>query len=219
MLLAWPTEDCLLDTCRKMSTGFSQSRVFVSLSLRRRRGKTVDVPDGGKTGSWGALKLVPVEKLQTIVLLKGDLTKNLPGKNYRTLLRTVIENKCGASLTILKHNPISVLLDQAGPLVCFGCWLGCRCCVFHPGRPEAEGGLDPCRPHVIDAYNITCMDSCPFQLPSWNPLFSVLVLSATSRCPLRDVVMETQCGHKIVECFFIIWDFFLSKPFCPLSLH
>lgn len=139
-----------------------------------------------------------MEKLQTIVLLKGDLTENLTGKNDRTLLRTVIENKCGASLTILKHNPISVLLGQTGSLVYFSR------CVFHPGHPEAEGGLDPCRPAVIDAYNITFMDSCPFQLPSWNPLFSVLVLSATSRCPLRDVAIETQCGHKIVECFFII---------------
>jgi len=27
----------------------------------------------------------------------------------------VIENKCGARLTILKHNPISVLVGQTGP--------------------------------------------------------------------------------------------------------
>lgn len=153
-----------------------------------------------------------MEKPHTIILLKKTLSKNLTGKNDRTLLRTVIENKCGASFTILEHNPISVLLEQTGPLVYFGCWLGCCCCVFHPGHPEAEGGMDPCRPDVIDAYNMTFMDSRPFQLPSWNPLFCVSMLSATSRCPLRDVAIETQRGHKIVECFFIIWDFFLSKP-------
>lgn len=180
--------------------------------------------DGGcsgwrKTESWGALKLAPVEKPQTIVLFMGAPTKNLTGKNDRTLLRTLIENKCGASLTILKHNPISVLLDQTGPLLYFSWWLGCCCCVFHPGHPEAEGGLDPCSPDVIDAYNMTFMDSRPFQLPSWNPLFWVLMLSTTSRCPLRDVAIETQCGHEIVECFSIIWDFFLSKPSRSHSLH
>ena len=35
-------------------------------------------------------------------------------------LSAVIENKCGASLTILKHNPISVLLGKISLVVYFG---------------------------------------------------------------------------------------------------
>lgn len=124
-----------------------------------------------------------------------------------------IENKCGASLTILKHNPISVLLGQSGNLVYFGC------CVFLTGRPEVEGGLNCHRPDVIDVYNTTFMDSCPFQLPSWNPLFCVTALSATSRCPLGDVAIENWNGHGTVECFCIISDFFLSKPLSSHSVH
>ncbi len=50
MSLAWLTLDCPLDTCRGMCAGFSQSSVCVcvSLSLVRRGGKKLDVPDGGK---------------------------------------------------------------------------------------------------------------------------------------------------------------------------
>lgn len=61
------------------------------------------------------------------------------------------------------------------------------------------------------------MDSCPFQLPSRNSLFCAPALSAASRCPLRDVVIETPHGHKIVECFSIIWD--LAEAFALEILY
>lgn len=185
------------------------------------RGQDVGYSGWRKAASWWALKLVQWKNPKPSSFSRGLRPNSWLEKmrGHLNHLSTVIENKCGASLTIFKHNPISVLSGQTSPLVYFGCWLGCCCCVFHPGRPEAEGGPNSYRPNVIDAYNTTFMDSRPFQLPSWNPLFCVPALSATSRCPLRDVAIVTQHGHKIVECFSIIWDFFLSKPFSSRSLH
>lgn len=67
-----------------------------------------------------------------------------------------------------------------------------------PGYPQVEGGPNPYTHSVINAY----IDSCLFQRPGGNPLFCSPLLSAISRCPLRDVPIETQHGYKIVEVLF-----------------
>lgn len=151
---------------------------------------------------------VPVgrgKKSQTIVLLhrvscpkKADWKKMTGRFNHLSTLKTTAVPTSPSLITI----PSLCFKAKLAFLLSFGCC--CCCCVFHQGCREAEGGPYPYRPEVIDAYNTTFMDSRLFQLPSWKPLFCVPALSATSRCPLRDVAIETQRRHKIVEFFSII---------------
>lgn len=169
--------------------------------------------EGGKTARWGGLKLVQVEKPQTVVFLLGALTKKKKKREKYSLekmtgllnpLSTVIENKCGASLAILTYNPITVLTEPTGPfalfqlltlllLLCLSSWLSSE----QRGVPKL---IDPCFWRI--QYNFHGLSSLSSLLA--GILFSVSPTpSTTSRCPLGDVAMETW-RVKAMKCLSIV---------------
>lgn len=175
--------------------------VHVSLSLARRREKMLDVPDGGRwlMGS----KVSSSGKIPNYHPSPGGSHQKADWKKMAGHL-----NHLSAMVPVSPSlNTIPSLCFKAGAALWFLSAADSTAAAvsFTPAVQKPRGGPNSHRPDVIDAYNTTFMDSRPFQLPSWNPLFCFPALSATSRCPLRDVAIETQHGHKIVECFSIIW--------------
>lgn len=112
-------------------------------------------------------------------------------------LSAVIENKCGASLTILKHSPISVLVSQISLLAYFEADTPAAAAgSFTPAVQKQRGVRTIIHPMLLTHTIRLSWTLVPFSFLA-GILYSVSrALSATSRCPLRDVAIETQNGHK-----------------------
>lgn len=115
-------------------------------------------------------------------------------------LSTVIENKCGASLAILTHNPITVLTEPTGPFALFQpltlLLLLLLLLCLSPWLSSEQRGV----PNLIDPMFLThtiqlSWTLVPFKPPSWNPLFCVPdavrhIQMSTWRCRHGDTAGE-----------------------------
>lgn len=120
-------------------------------------------------------------------------------------LSTVIENKCGASLAILTHNPITVLTEPTGPFSLFQPLTLLLLLCLSPWLSSEQRGV----PKLIDPMFLThtiqlSWTLVPFKPPSWNPLFCV-------PDAVRHIQMSTwRCRHgdvgraKATKCLSII---------------
>lgn len=115
-------------------------------------------------------------------------------------LSAVIENKCGASLAVLTHNPITVLAEPTGPFALFQPLTLLLLLCLSPRLSREQRGV----PKLIDPVFLThtiqlSWTLVPFKPPSWNPLFCVPdavrhIQMSTQRCRHGDPVGE---GHEM----------------------